>query len=185
MKRIKLSEYAKNKGISVRTAWRRINDGTLKIVRSETNRVYVEIEEVKNDYVVTYSRVSSSENKPNLEKQSKRLNDFCYANGWIIKESIKEVGSGLNDDRKKLNKLLKNDKITKVVVEHKDRLTRFGFNYLKELWDVDIVVINESDSEEKDLMEDFVSIITSFTARLYGRRRNKRRTEKIINELSK
>lgn len=185
MERIKLSEYAKKQAISVRTAWRRINDGSLKIVRSETNRVYVELDEIKNDYVVTYARVSSSENKSNLDTQSKRLNDFCYANGWIVKESIKEIGSGLNDDRKKLRSLFKNDKITKVVVEHKDRLTRFGFNYLKDLWNVDIVVINESESDEKDLMQDFISIITSFTARLYGRRRNKRRTEKIIEELSK
>jgi len=182
--KVKLSTYAKMNDISIRTAWRRIKNNELKITRSLTNRVFVELEELKNDYVVTYARVSSSQNKKNLETQSKRLNDFCSANGWVIKEEIKEIASGLNDDRKKLEKLFLNKKITKVVIEHKDRLTRFGFNYLKKLWNVEIVVINEALNDKDDLMSDFVSIITSFTARLYGKRRNKRKTEKIIKELN-
>ena len=73
--------------------------------------------------------------------------------------------------------------MTKVVVEHKDRLTRFGFNYLKQLWDVEIIVINEVVEDEKDLMQDFVSLVTSFCARLYGKRRTKRNTEKLIQDL--
>ena len=71
------------------------------------------------------------------------------------------------------------------MVEHKDRLTRFGFNYLKQLWNVEIVVVNEVAEDEKDLMQDFVSLVTSFCARLYGKRRTKRNTEKIIEELTK
>ncbi|BAP55440.1 resolvase [Thioploca ingrica] len=69
------------------------------------------------------------------------------------------------------------------MVEHKDRLTRFGFNYIKELWHGEIVVINEVLEDEKDLMQDLVSLVTSFTARLYGRRRSKRQTEKRIAQL--
>ena len=140
--KVKLSIYAKLNGISLRTAWRRINDGTIKIERSNTNRIFVELNDNKNEYVVTYARVSSSENKSNLDKQSQRLIDFCAAKGWIVREEIKEIGSGLNDERKKLQNLFLNKKITKVVIEHKDRLTRFGFNYLKKLWDVEIVVMN-------------------------------------------
>jgi predicted site-specific integrase-resolvase len=68
-------------------------------------------------------------------------------------------------------------------VEHKDRLTRFGFNYIKELWHGEIIIINEVDNDEHDLMQDFVSLVTSFVARLYGRRRSKRRTEQLIERL--
>lgn len=184
--KVKLSAYAKMSGVSVRTLWRRIEDGSLKVERSSTGRVFVDVKdhEPLNNYTVTYARVSSTENKANLVSQSKRLQDFCAAKGWVVNESVEEIGSGLNDDRKKLFGLFGNEKVTRVVIEHKDRLTRFGFNYLKSLWDVEIVVINEADTSEQDLMQDFVSIITSFTARLYGRRRSKRKTEQIIKELT-
>jgi putative resolvase len=89
----------------------------------------------------------------------------------------------LNDSRKKLIKLLRDESVTRVVVEHKDRLTRFGFNYLKELAHFEIVIINEIVEDEKDLMQDFVFFVTSFTARLYGKRRTKRATERLIKEL--
>ena len=184
MKLIKLSEYAKMMGVSVRTLRRRMDDGSLNTVKTPTGRVMVNVEETRNDYVVTYARVSSSENKSNLISQSKRLQDFCVAKGWIVKEVIEEVGSGLNDERKKLSNIFLNKKVTKVVVEHKDRLTRFGFNYLRKLWNVEIVVINEVVEDEKDLMQDFVSLVTSFCARLYGKRRTKRNTEKLNKELT-
>lgn len=185
MKLIKLSEYASIVGLSTRTLKRRIKEGLLKVEKTPTGRIMVPVENLKNEYVVIYARVSSSENKSNLESQSKRLQDFCIAKGWIVKEIVEEIGSGLNDDRRKLSNLFSNHKITKVVVEHKDRLTRFGFNYLKQLWDVEIVVVNEVVEDEKDLMQDFVSLVTSFCARLYGKRRTKRNTEKIIEELTK
>lgn len=72
------------------------------------------------------------------------------------------------------------------IVEHKDRLTRFGFSYIErlvELYGKEIIVINLTNEKEDDLLEDLVSIITSFTARIYGQRRSKRKTEKIIAEL--
>ena len=75
-----------------------------------------------------------------------------------------------------------------ILVEHKDRLARFGTNYIEKLLSLDnrkIEVINPQMNEKDDLMQDFVSIITSFCARLYGKRRSKRQTEKLINELNK
>ena len=89
----------------------------------------------------------------------------------------------MNDNRPKLQKLLKNESVTRVVVEHKDRLTRFGFNYITTLFDGEVVVINEVAEDEADLMQDFVSLVTSFCARIYGKRRTKRKTEKLIREL--
>ncbi len=74
-----------------------------------------------------------------------------------------------------------------IVVEHKDRLTRFGFNYIKILLDKSgktVEVVNEAEDGKQDLMQDFVSIITSFCARLYGLRRSKRKTEQLIKELT-
>ena len=186
---MKLSDYAKKLGVTYRTAWNWYADGKIpNAIRAPSGSIIVlEDKPDREDYVVTYARVSSSENKNNLDAQSERLQQFCIANGWIIKENIKEIGSGVDDKRKKLERLLNNEKTTKIVVEHKDRLTRFGFNYLETLSDrigCKIVVINTSDDDKDDLMQDLISIITSFTARYYGLRRGKRKTEQIIKELN-
>ena len=137
------------------------------------------VEDNKEEYVVVYARVSSSENKSNLDNQAERLVQFCNAKGWQVKEVIKEVGSGLNDERKKLINLLKNKSVSKIVVEHKDRLTMFGFNYISTLSPAEIYVVNNVDTDEQDLIRDFVS----FCVRIYGKRRSKRVVEKIIKEL--
>ncbi len=97
-----------------------------------------------------------------------------------------EVGSGLNDNRKKLESLLKDASITKIVVEHSDRFSRFGMNYIVQLLELQgrtIEIINKQENNKDDLMQDFVSIITSFTARLYGQRRTKRKTELLIKAI--
>lgn len=87
---------------------------------------------------------------------------------------VEECASDLNDNRPRLNKILSDKNVTRVVVKHKDRLSRFGFNYIKLLFHGEIVVINETDEKENELVEDLVSIITSFCARIYGNRRPKR-----------
>lgn len=138
--------------------------------------------------VATYARVSSSENKSNLESQSERLRNFASAKGYKIHKEVKEVGSGLNDERKKLEDLIKDDNIKIIIVEHKDRFSRFGLNLINILMEQrgrKIEIINEVNDSKEDLMQDFVSIITSFCARLYGKRRTKRKTDKIISELNK
>ena len=187
--RVKLSKYAQMTGVSVRTLWRRINDGSLLVERSSTGRVFVNLEEEQTSLlnVCIYARVSSSENKDNLEKQKERLVSYCNAKGYKVSKIITEIGSGLNDERKKLESILMDKSINLIVVEHKDRLARFGLNYIQKLLELDnrkIEIINSQTNDEDDLMQDFVSIITSFTARLYGRRRSKRITEKVIKEVS-
>ena len=187
--KVKLSKYAKMSGVSVRTLWRRINDGSLLVERSSTGRVFVNLEEEQTSLlnVCIYARVSSSENKDNLERQKERLVSYCNAKGYKVSKIITEIGSGLNDERKKLESILMDKSINLIVVEHKDRLARFGLNYIQKLLELDnrkIEIINSQTNDEDDLMQDFVSIITSFTARLYGRRRSKRITEKVIKEVS-
>lgn len=176
-------------GVSVRTLWRRIKDGSLKVEYSDTGRVFVNIENEQPFMlnVCIYARVSSSENKNNLEKQKERLLSYCNAKGYKVCKVVTEIGSGLNDERKKLESVLLDKSINLIVVEHKDRLSRFGLNYIQKLLELDnrkIEIVNPQSNDEDDLMQDFVSIITSFTARLYGRRRSKRVTEKLIKEIS-
>jgi len=187
---MKLSNWAKEKGINYRTAWNMFKAGKLKnAYRLPTGAIIIDNnKDDKPQKVVVYARVSSSENKKNLEKQSERLVSYCNARGWGVDKVIKEIGSGLNDNRKKLKSILDDISITKIVVEHKDRFSRFGMNYIKLLLNQQnryLIIINETTNDRDDLMQDFVSIITSFTARLYGLRRSKRKTEKLIKELEK
>lgn len=184
---MKLSEYAKRLGISYKTAWRYFRQGKLKAYQTHTGTIIVREEiQPSEKRVAIYCRVLSSENKNNLESQKNRLLDYCSAKGYKVYKVITEVGSGINDNRKQWLSLLKDKSINLIVVEHKDRFTRFGFNAYKVLLNNenrDIEVVNESDNDKEDLLEDFVAIITSFCARLYGQRRCKRKTEKIIKEL--
>jgi len=190
--KIKLSQYAKLNSITYRTAHQWFKNGFIpNTFKTKTGSIFVEIdpireEELKEQYNVVYARVSSSENKSNLDSQAERVIQFANANGWQIHKVIKEIGSGLNDKRSKLNNLMTKKSPTKIIIEHKDRLTRFGFNYLETLWNrlgTEIVVINCIDENEQDLIDDFVSLITSFCARLYGQRRSKRKTEELIKKL--
>lgn len=183
---MKISKYAKLHNVTIRTVWNWIRDGKLNITRSNTNRVSIVIDVIKELNVGIYCRVSSSENKDNLERQKNRLIDYCNAKGYRVSKVVCEIGSGLNDERPKLESLLLDKTINLIVVEHKDRLTRFGLNYITKLLELDqrkIEIVNVQETNEKDLMEDFVSIITSFCSRLYGRRRNKRKTEELIVSL--
>ena len=185
---MRLKEYAERNSISYKTAWRLFKNNQIKGA-SQLPTGTIIINEIDNkkkeEYTIIYSRVSSYENRNNLDSQSKRLEQFCNAKGWIINEIVKECASGLNDNRPKLIKILSERKATRLVVEHKDRLTRFGFNYIKTLYpECEIIVVNESEDKE-NLLEDFVSLVTSFCARIYGKRRSKRNTERLIRELNR
>ena len=188
----KLRDYAKENNVTYQTAYNHFKAGLISgAYQLETGTIvipdYHNYNDIKQDYVVTYARVSSSKNKDNLKTQSKRLIDFCNARGWQTNENITEIGSGVNDNRQKLSKILKQEKATKIVIEHKDRLTRFGFEYIKELcnkFNCEIIIVNNTEGEKEDLMQDFVSIITSFCAKIYGQRRSTRKTEQIIKELN-
>ena len=133
-----------------------------------------------------YARVSSPEHRENLERQTARLADYCAA------QAVKEIASGMNDSRPRLLALLNDTRVTRIVVAHRDRLTRFGFHYLEALLQVqgrtiDVVNLAENDAEndKEDLIADLVAIVYSFIARLYSPRRAKRTTPHIAAELCK
>ena len=194
---MKLSEYARRIGVKRHTAYRWFKRGEIpNAVQLPSGTIYVpdEIFETelksKPGLTVVYARVSSSEQrKTNLEIQAERLTQFAIANGWVVDKVIKEVGSGLNDERKQLTELLLSDEpIARIIVEHKDRLTRFGFNYLEILakkQGFEIIVVNPTVTNQVELMQDFVSTITSFCNQLYSSHNAKHKTEKLIQTLQK
>lgn len=193
---IKLTKAAKILGITKQTLWNWKYQGKISFIKcgnlnglsQETLNSLLGIKDKKEEKVVIYCRVSSTANKKNLETQKERLISYCIAKGYKIHKIVCEFGSGINDKRPKLQDLLENQDFTKIVVEHKDRLTRLGFNYLDVLLKVlgkEIEVINNAENDESDIIQDFTSIITSFCARIYGNRRSKRKTEKLIEELKK
>lgn len=185
---MKLKEYANKVGVSYMTAFRWYKSGKIKGYQMETGTIIVTEHDDTNKplKVAVYARVSSSENKSNLDSQADRLTAYCAAKGYQVAKVVKEIGSGINDGRQKLIELLNDDSMTLIVVEHKDRLTRFGFNYIETLLGKQgrkVEVINWAENGKEDLMQDLISIIYSFSARMYGLRRAKRKTEKIIKEL--
>ncbi len=185
---MKLSDYAKKIGVTYKTAWNYFRAGKLNAYQTHTGTVIVREDTQPSEIqVAVYCRVSSSENKSNLESQKSRLLDYCAAKGYKVSRVVTEVGSGINDTRKQWLQLLQNKAVTLIVVEHKERFTRFGFNAYKVLLNNegrDIEVINEVSDEKEDILQDLVSIITSFCARIYGQRRCKRKTEKIVQALT-
>lgn len=189
---MKLSDYAEQLGISYQTAWRHFKAGKIPYPTRKlpSGTVIVDYNpalplQMKGKAAI-YARVSSAENKDNLERQAERLQAYAIARGYQVQYVVKETGSGLNDDRKKLAKLLTREDYEILIVEHRDRLCRFGSNYIDILLNrcnVTLDIVNRVDDKRDDLMTDLVAIITSFAARLYGQRRGKRKTEKIIATL--
>jgi putative resolvase len=183
----KLSEYAKRNGVTYRTAWTHFNEGKIEgAFKNEYGRVFIpEDETPTNNNAVVYARVSSNDRKPSLIEQQKRIEEFVALKGLNLIASYREVASGMNDDRTVLNRIIDDERWTYLVIENKDRLTRFGFNYLKKLLakrGKEIIVMHVTDDDKQDLMKDLISIIYSFSARLYSIRRRKEK-KKIIEFL--
>ena len=127
--------------------------------------------------VARYARVSSADQKAGLDRQRQRLRDYAAAKGYTVAKEVSEMASGLNDHRPQLSKLLTDPTIGTLVVEHQDRLTRFGYEDIRQLLETQgrhLEVLFPSDTDE-ELVDDFVAVLTSMAARLYGRRTAKRR----------
>lgn len=179
---MKLSHYARKIGISYKTAQSMFHRGELDAYQLPSGTIIVNDPDLgASKSIANYARVSSSDQKDDLQRQVQRLRDYCSANGYKIQKEVAEIASGLNDTRPKFLKLISDRSIGKIVVEHKDRATRFGFNYIKAILESNgrqIEVINETDTKD-ELIDDFVSMITSMAARIYGRRSSRRKAEKI------
>ena len=176
-------------GVSVKTLQRWDWEGILKAYRTPTNRRYYTYDQYlkfkggnlqDGRKIVVYARVSTRNQQDDLDSQVKFLLNYCNAKGMIVDECIEEFGSGLNDNRKKWNKLLEEvmeQKIKTIIVTHKDRFIRFGFDWFEKLclkYDTQILIVkNEKLSPQEELVQDIVSILHVFSCRLYGLRKYK------------
>lgn len=130
--------------------------------------------------VIGYSRVSTNGQKEDLERQTQLITNYCAAKGYSFK-IITDIGSGMNYNKKGFKELIKlclNKEISKIVVNYKDRLVRFGYEILEEIClhnNIEIEIINHTDDKtyEAELVEDVLSIITVFSAKLHGSRSHK------------
>ena len=187
---MKLADWAKQQGIAYITAWRWFKYGKLPVpaIKTPTGAILVTIDAVPASTVAeawVYCRVSSYEKKGDLDRQAERCLEFCRAAGWAVRQVVKEIASGMNDTRPKLTKLLV-ARPSRIVVEHKDRLTRFGFGYFEQLLPMlgcELVVINRDSEEKDDLLKDLVAVITSFCCRLYGLRRGQNKAKALKEQL--
>jgi putative resolvase len=131
--------------------------------------------------VLAYCRVSTRKQSENLERQVGRVLEYCATNGFKV-ELFKDIGSGLNENRKDFNKLINKiaeGNVSKVIVEYSDRLTRFGFQTFEEyckMFGTEVISLESKPNKsfEEELSEDLISIITCYSARLYGRRSHKK-----------
>jgi putative resolvase len=187
---MRLSTWAEKEGISYITAWRWFKENKLpvKAIKTSSGTILIQDEDkFITSSVVIYCRVSSSEKKDDLTRQIERCKDFCSAKGYSVNNIYKEIASGMNDNRKELWRMI-DSKPSIIVVENKDRLTRFGFNYIERLLKhlgCKIEILNPDCGDESDLIKDMISIVTSFCCRLYGARRgvNKRnRIKEVIDD---
>lgn len=188
-RRIRLSEWAVRIGIHHRTALRWAGDGKVSgLWRSPTGRLYVDDKvSSSGDGVALYGRVSSSDQRGDLRRQMRRLRDYAAAQGLRVSESIEEIGSGLNGHRRKLVRLLADPEIGTVIVEHRDRLARFGVEYIEATLRAQgrrLLVANEGE-EQLDLVRDFVDVCTSMCARIYGRRAARNRAKRAVEAAAK
>ena len=144
---------------------------------------------------VIYARVSNMKQHNDLQSQIETIKMFCLSNGIQPDEIYKEIASGMNDNRKELNRLIDDvisGKIQTVYISFKDRLTRFGFDYLKNLfarYDTEIVVLDNFEESNKsfqeELTEDLISVIHYFSMKLYSDRRKKfKEIENLISTIN-
>src|SRR5260221_9604029 len=174
---MKLSEYAKQVGVTYKTVYQWWKAGQLDAYQLPTGTIIVREATPSATGVALYARVSSAEQKADVTRQLQRLREYAAARGYQVLAEVTEIASGLNDEHSKLTKLLTDAQVGVIVVEHRDRLTRFGYGYIAALLEHQGrrgEEIYPSDTGN-DLVDDFVAVITSMAVAPYGRRHAKQR----------
>ena len=182
-----LKEAKKLLGVTTKTIQRWDKEGRIRVVRTIGGRRRIPESEIKRilglreeRVVVGYARVSSTTQKDDLERQKQLLHSYAKDRGYGEIQILSDVGSGLNENRKGFLRLLEmvaERKVSKVIVAYKDRLTRFGFETLRKLFQAFGTEIEVIDSEERtpqeELVEDLITIVSHFAGKLYGMRSHK------------
>ena len=172
-----LKEWAAATGVSYATARRRYESGTLPVPSYRLGRLIMVGEPLSGatpdaGQVVVYARVSSAEQKPDLDRQVARVTMWATGQKLPVDRVVTEVGSGLNGHRKKFLALLRDPQVSSIVVEHRDRLARFGVEYVEAALAAQgrrLLVADPAEVDD-DLVGDVTEILTGLCARLYGRR---------------
>ena len=179
---MKLSQWAKEQGLTYKGAWRMWRAGQLPVPAEQLPTGTIIVKEIKTPAhaVGLYARVSRSDQRKDLEAQLGRLVVYADNHRLTIVQAVSEVGSGLNGRRPKLIKLLANPKIQTIVVEHRERLMRFGAEYVEAALTAQErkLLVMESSEVNDDLVQDMIEVLTSFCARLYGRRSARHKAKK-------
>jgi len=183
-----MKEASKLLGVHIRTIQKWDKQGKIRCVRTIGGKRRVPESEIKRILgihekrkIIGYARVSSHTQKDDLERQVELIRSYAEERGWEV-EILKDVSSGLKEDRRGFQKLLKmvmNKEVSKVIIAYPDRLTRFGFKILEEFfknYGTEIVVVNrEEKSPQEELVEDLITIISHLAGKLYGMRSHKYR----------
>ena len=169
------------------TAWRMASAGKIPGARvSPAGRWVIDIEEPEaTRLTVAYARVSSHDQKVDLDRQIARIAEWAASSGVRIDRYVREIGSGLNDNRKELGALLADPQVGTIVVEHRDRLARFGVAQVEQAFKAarrSVVVIDANEVED-DLVRDMIDLMTCFSARLYGKRSARNRAMRAVEAL--
>ncbi len=185
---MKLSEWARKQGINYKTAWKWYKEGKLPVpaYQTPTGTILVKVgEEKEGGKAAIYARVSSADQRADLDRQVARLLEFANTKGLAVAKTITEIGSGLNGHRRKLMQLLSDPEITTIIVEHRDRLARFGFEYIEAALMAQgrRIMVMEPGEVKDDLVQDMIEVLTSFCARLYGRRTAKNRVKRAMEAI--
>jgi putative resolvase len=180
-----LREWALEQRVHPKTAYRWFREGTLPVPARRAGRLILVDPDPKPAVVgrvVAYCRVSSADQKDDLERQAGRVVVGATGRGLAVGQVVSEVGSGMNGHRRKLTKLLSDPAVTVIVVEHRDRLTRFGFEHLQASMAAGgrRIVVVQSQETTSDLVRDVTEVLTSLCARLYGQRSAARRAAKAV-----
>jgi predicted site-specific integrase-resolvase len=185
---MKLSKWAKEQGITYKTAWRMWKAGKLPVPAEQlpTGTVILHPKQAFSPGgVALYARVSSADQKNDLDRQLARLSEYAASQHMLVTDAVREIGSGLNARRRGLLRLLANPAVHAIVVEHRDRLMRFGFEYVESALAAQgrKIVVLEADESTDDIVRDLHEVIVSMCARLYGKRAATNRARKAIEAM--
>ncbi len=173
---MRLQEWARLQGVHYQTAWKWASEGKMPvpITRTPSGTILVEVPRPSDrpGRTALYARVSSHDQRGDLDRQVARLSEWVTGHGLSVDEVVTEVGSGLNGRRRRLLRLLSDPDVARIVVEHRDRLARFGVEQLEAALAAQgrRLVVAEPGETGDDLVRDMIDVLTSFCARLYGRR---------------
>lgn len=180
-----LTEWARRQGVHPQTARRWFREGTLPVPAQRVGpRTILVLEDTSSDDggAGLYARVSSRDQKDDLDRQVARLAGWAAGSGMKVVRVESEVGSGMNGSRPKARRLLTDPKVRTVVVEHRDRLGRMNTELVEAALSAAgrrLVILDDSEVDD-DLVRDMIEVLTSFCARLYGRRSARNRAEKAL-----